>query len=173
MNNNVYKKPALITAQALRLSKKPRRVFSPQQKNNLNRFLRRRVRRRKHFSRSEVSNCTPLAYNRGMKRSASLFCRRRLSLLRQAESLRCNQRRLFALLAGTLTLSPHQNRGEAGLIRKRRNKGYEVCCDEMGAAGKRSRHLSVCNGRRRWGRRHSLPGPFPSARRGGCGPLCT
>ena len=57
----------------LRLSKKPRRVFSPQRKNKYNRFLRRRVRRRKHFSRSEVSNCTPLAYNRGMERSAIPF----------------------------------------------------------------------------------------------------
>ena len=57
----------------LRLSKKPRRVFSPQRKNKYNRFLRRRVRRRKHFSRSEVSNCTPSAYNRGMERSANPF----------------------------------------------------------------------------------------------------
>ena len=57
----------------LRLSKKPRRVFSPQRKNKFNRFLRRHVRRRKHISRSEVSNCTPLAYNRGMERSAIPF----------------------------------------------------------------------------------------------------
>ena len=57
----------------LRLSKKPRRVFSPQRKNYFNRFPRRRVRRGKHYSRSGVSNCTPSAYNRGMKRSASLF----------------------------------------------------------------------------------------------------
>ena len=56
-----------------RLSKKPRRVFSLQRKNKYNRFLRRRVRRGKHFSRSEVSNCTPPAYNRGKERSASPF----------------------------------------------------------------------------------------------------
>ena len=60
-------------SQRLRLSKKPRRVFSTQRKNKFNRFLRRRVRRRKHISRSEVSNCTPPAYNRGMERSAIPF----------------------------------------------------------------------------------------------------
>ena len=56
-----------------RLSKKPRRVFSPQRKNKFTRCLRRRVRRSKHFSRSEVSNCTPPAYNRGTERSAIPF----------------------------------------------------------------------------------------------------
>ena len=37
----------------LKLSKKPRRVFCQQAKNSFNRFFRRHVRRRKHFSRSE------------------------------------------------------------------------------------------------------------------------
>ena len=69
-NNNLIEPPFSV---ALRLSKKPRRVFSTQRKNKFKRFLRRRVRRRKHISRSEVSNCTPLAYNRGMERSASPF----------------------------------------------------------------------------------------------------
>ena len=67
------KKRCKFLLAALRLSKKPRRVFSTQRKNKFNRFLRRRVRRGKHFSRSEVSNCTPLAYNRGMERSAIPF----------------------------------------------------------------------------------------------------
>ncbi len=67
------KKTLQVFACSVRLSKKPRRVFSTQRKNKFNRFLRRRVRRGKHFSRSEVSNCTPLAYNRGMERSAIPF----------------------------------------------------------------------------------------------------
>ncbi len=40
---------------------------------NFNHFRRRRVRRRKYFSRSGVSNCPPLADNRGAERSAGLF----------------------------------------------------------------------------------------------------
>ena len=69
----MVQKSSLFLTDCLRLSKKPRRVFSLQRKNKFNRFLRRRVRRRKHFSRSEVWNCTPLAYNRGMERSAIPF----------------------------------------------------------------------------------------------------
>jgi len=66
------KNPAPIGA-GFETVKKSRRVFFAAAKNKFNRFLRRRVRRRKHFSRSEVSNCTPLAYNRGMERSAIPF----------------------------------------------------------------------------------------------------
>ena len=40
---------------------------------NFNHFRRRRVRRRKYFSRSGVSNCPPLADNRGAERSAGPF----------------------------------------------------------------------------------------------------
>ena len=40
---------------------------------SVNHFRRRRVRRRKYFSRSGVSNCPPLADNRGAERSASPF----------------------------------------------------------------------------------------------------
>ena len=39
----------------------------------LDHFRRRRVRRRKYFSRSGVSNCPPLADNRGAERSAIPF----------------------------------------------------------------------------------------------------
>ena len=40
---------------------------------NFNHFRRRRVRRRKYFSRSGVSNCPPVADNRGAERSAGPF----------------------------------------------------------------------------------------------------
>ena len=58
---------------ALSLSKSLAEFRGRSREISVNHFRRRRVRRRKYFSRSGVSNCPPLADNRGAERSASPF----------------------------------------------------------------------------------------------------
>ena len=80
--------PAGISCGA-QLVEKASQSFAPYgRERDCNHFRRRRVRRRKYFSRSAVSNCPPLADNRGAKRSAGphrplaaggLYCQKRPS----------------------------------------------------------------------------------------------
>ena len=73
----------------LQLVEKASQSFAPYgRERDWDHFRRRRVRRRKYISRSAVSNCPPLADNRGAKRSAGphrplaaggLYCQKRPS----------------------------------------------------------------------------------------------
>ena len=64
-----------IIKNSARLSKKPRRVFCPQAKNSFDRFFRRHVRRKKHFSRSEC-RIVRLRRTTEAQSAVQLFCRR-------------------------------------------------------------------------------------------------